>query len=99
MTPILLLLFGSLSGTLLSVLVGLLGARRTIGFGWAFILSLLLTPFFGLIITLFSDPLPYHGDRSYGCLGFVLGLLGLFCIIPFLWMLWAILMGGLFMMI
>ena len=37
-----------------SVLVGLLGRNRKIGFGLSFILSLFLSPLIGLIITLFS---------------------------------------------
>ncbi len=38
----------------LSLLVGLLGDKRKIGFGWSFVLSLFLSPIIGLIITLFS---------------------------------------------
>lgn len=38
----------------LSVLVGLLGRNRKIGFGLSFVLSLFLSPLIGLIITLFS---------------------------------------------
>lgn len=37
-----------------SLLVGKLGEKRKIGFGWAFALSLFLSPIIGLIITLFS---------------------------------------------
>lgn len=62
-----LILFGLLSGSLFSVLIGILGAGRKIGFGWAFILSLLLTPLGGLICVLISDPLP-AGERKWGCL-------------------------------
>ena len=62
-----LILFGLLSGSLFSVLIGILGASRKIGFGWAFILSLLLTPVGGLICVLISDPLP-TGERKWGCL-------------------------------
>ena len=62
-----LILFGLLSGSLFSVLIGILGAGRKIGFGWAFILSLLLTPVGGLICVLISDPLP-AGERKWGCL-------------------------------
>lgn len=71
------IIFGLLSGSLASVLVGLLGSRRRIGFGWAFLASLLLTPIIGLIITLFSDTLPYEANSRRGCLGTTLGLLGL----------------------
>ncbi len=38
----------------ISLLVGKLGSKRKIGFGWAFALSLLLSPLIGLIITLIS---------------------------------------------
>ena len=38
----------------LSVLVGLLGKKRKIGFGWSFGISLILGPIIGLIITLIS---------------------------------------------
>ena len=59
---ILTLLFGLLSGCLLAVLVGIIGSRRRIGFGLAFLLSLIFTPLVGLIITLLTDPLS-GGDR------------------------------------
>ena len=62
-----LILFGLLSGSLFSVLIGILGASRKIGFGWGFILSLLLTTVGGLICVLISDPLP-TGERKWGCL-------------------------------
>lgn len=62
-----LILFGLLSGSLFAVLVGILGATRKIGFGWAFVLSLILTPIGGLICTLISDPLP-TGERKWGCI-------------------------------
>ena len=71
------LVFGFLSGgLLLDVLVGLLGSRRNIGFGWAFILSVLLTPIVGVIITLLSEPLPVGAESKYGCLGYSFGCLG-----------------------
>ena len=38
----------------LSLLVGLIGQNRKIGFGLSFVLSLILSPIVGLIITLFS---------------------------------------------
>lgn len=38
----------------LSILIGQLGKKRKIGFGWSFALSLFLSPIIGLIITLFS---------------------------------------------
>lgn len=40
---------------ILSVLVGILGGKRKIGFALALICSLLLSPLIGLIITLISD--------------------------------------------
>lgn len=72
---ILLLLFGILTDCLLSILVGLIGRKRHIGFGWSFVISLLLTPFIGLIITLLSDQLTDYQKRNWGCLGYVLSLL------------------------
>ena len=68
-----LLLFGLISDTFVAALVGLLGARRRIGFGWAFFLSVLFTPLVGLIICLLSDKLP-DGDRNWGCLGSILAI-------------------------
>ena len=71
------LTFGLLSGhLLLDVLVGLLGSRRNIGFGWAFIISVLFTPLVGLIVALISDPLPIGAEPKYGCLGRSFGCLG-----------------------
>ena len=71
------LAFGLLSGHLLfDVLVGLLGSRRNIGFGWAFILSVLFTPLIGIIAVLLSEPLPIGAEPEYGCLGRSLGCLG-----------------------
>ena len=78
------LLFGLLSGVLLNVLVGLLGSRRTIGFSWAFVLSLLFSPLIGLIIVLISNPLPEGAERKLGCLGYALGILGAIALIAFL---------------
>lgn len=66
-TSIFVLIFGVLSGTLLSVLVGLVGSKRRIGFGWTFLLSLIFTPIVGLIVALISDPLP-PGQQRWGCL-------------------------------
>ena len=70
------LFFGVASGILLDVLVGLLGSRRNIGFGWAFILSVIFTPLIGLIAVLLSEPLPQGVEPKYGCLGFSFGCLG-----------------------
>ena len=79
--PLLTLLFGILSGTFFVVLVGIIGSRR-IGFGWAFLLSLLFTPLVGLIVVLATDPLP-GGESRWGCLGFLVALLGLICLAAF----------------
>lgn len=85
---ILTLLFGLLSGYLLAVLVGIIGSRRRIGFGLAFLLSLIFTPLVGLIITLLTDPLP-GGDQRWGCIGTFIAVLGLLCLGVFLFLLLA----------
>lgn len=64
---VLILVFGLLAGCLLNVLVGLVGSKRKIGFGWTFFWSLVFTPLVGLIIALISDPLP-QGEQKWGCL-------------------------------
>jgi len=69
-----LLIFGLLTGSFAAALVGLLGARRRIGFGWAFFLSVLFTPLVGLIVCLLSDKLP-DGQRKWGCLGSILAII------------------------
>lgn len=69
-----LLVFGLLSDSFLAALVGLLGARRRIGFGWTFFLSVLFTPFVGLIVCLLSDKLP-DDERKWGCLGSILAII------------------------
>lgn len=71
---VVLLIFGIISFSLVSVLVGLLGARRKIGFGWSFLISAVTTPLIGLIVTLLFDKLP-QGERKWGCLGTLLGIL------------------------
>ena len=68
--------FGVASGILLDVLVGLLGSRRNIGFGWAFLISVIFTPLIGLIVVLISNPLPAGAEPKYGCLGYSFGCLG-----------------------
>lgn len=68
-----LLIFGLLTGSFLAALVGLIGARRRIGFGWTFFLSVIFTPLIGLIICLLSDKLP-NGQRKWGCLGSILAI-------------------------
>lgn len=70
---ILLIIFGIFGGVLLNALVGLIGARRRLGFGWTFLLSLLLTPLGGLICALISEKLPER-QRRWGCLGVVLAM-------------------------
>lgn len=79
-------IFGLLSGSLLSVLVGIIGSHRRIGFGWAFLLSLIFTPLVGLVIALVSDPLP-GGEQRWGCIGTTVALLGILCLIVFLMLL------------
>ena len=68
------MIFGVISFSLVSVLVGLLGARRKIGFGWSFLISAVTTPLIGLIVTLLFDKLP-AGERKWGCLGTILAIL------------------------
>lgn len=74
MVGVLMVIFGVLSGSLMSVLVGMVGSRRRIGFGWAFIISLILTPLVGLIVTLISEPLP-NCERRWGCFSLLLAIL------------------------
>lgn len=85
---IFILLFGLLSGCLLSICVGMIGSSRRLGFGWAFIISLIFTPVVGLIVALISDPLP-DGEKRWGCIGTVIGILGLLCLITFLGLLFG----------
>jgi len=75
-----LVLYGLITSSLVSVLVGLLGARRRIGFGWAYLLSVLTTPLIGLIITLLFDKLP-DGERRWGCLGVILAIIAIVLLI------------------
>ena len=84
----LVILFGALSGCLLSVLVGVIGSRRLIGFGWAFLISLIFTPLVGMIVALLTDPLP-GDDRRWGCSGTLLALLWLVSLVVFLLLLLA----------
>lgn len=85
---LLIVLFGILSDSLLSVLVGLLGSSRRIGFGWSFLISLVFTPLVGVIFVLLSDPLP-GGVRRWGCLGTIVAILGFLCLAVFLFLLLA----------
>ena len=71
-----LIIFGLLSGSLLAILVGIVGSRRRIGFGWTFLISVVFTPLVGLICALISDPLPI-GEHRWGCLGSLLALLAI----------------------
>ncbi len=89
MTPFL-LIFGLFSGCFVSVLVGLLGSKRNIGFALSFLLSLLLSPIIGLLITLLSDPLPAYSQRNSGCLATTLAILGVLFTIPFIIMLFSL---------
>lgn len=86
----LLLIFGLLGGCLLSVLVGILGSRRHIGFGWAFLLSVIFTPFGGLILTLLSDPLPAGAEKRWGCIGNLLAMIGMLLLGIILFLLFAL---------
>ncbi|NLD21170.1 MAG: hypothetical protein GX664_01580 [Bacteroidales bacterium] len=72
---VLLVIFGLLTSCLIDVLIGLIGSKRKLGFGWAFFLSVLLTPIVGLICVLISDPLPEGSDKKWGCLGILLAIL------------------------
>ena len=87
----LVLIFGLLSGCFLSILVGLVGRSRRLGFGWTFILSLIFTPLIGLICALISDPLPAGEQQGWGCIGTVVGGLG--CLFLTLFLL-ALFTGG-----
>lgn len=80
----LILFAGVLTGCFLSVLVGLIGSRRNIGFTWAFIISLILTPFIGLLFTLLSKERANEKGNKYGCIGSIFGILGLIFLIMFI---------------
>ncbi len=71
-----LIIFGLISGSLLSILVGIIGSNRRIGFGWSFLISLVFTPVVGLIVALVSDPLP-AGEKRWGCIAPVLAFLAI----------------------
>lgn len=85
----LILLFGLLSGCLFSVLVGIVGSRRRIGFGLTFLISVIFTPLVGLVVALVSDPLP-GAEKRWGCIGTLLAMLGFLCLMIFL----LLLLGG-----
>lgn len=86
---LLILLFGLLSDSFLAALVGIVGSRRTIGFGWSFLISLLLTPLVGIVCVLCSDRLP-RGESRWGCLGTLMAVAGFLCLAVFL----LLLLGG-----
>ncbi len=75
-----LIIFGIITSSLVSVLVGLLGARRKIGFGWSYLISVVTTPLIGLIVTLLFDKLP-DGERKWGCLGILLAIVAIVLLI------------------
>ena len=91
---ILTLVFGLLGGCFLSVLVGIIGSRRRIGFGWAFLISVIFTPLVGLIVALLTDPLR-GGDQRWGYIGTFIAILGLLFLAVFLLLL---LTGGTFLL-
>ena len=79
-------IFGVLGGCFLSVLIGILGSKRNIGFGWAFLLSAIFTPLVGLICVLISDPLPQGAPNRWGCLGTIMAIVGLLFLVTFLFL-------------
>ena len=85
---ILIVLFGLLSDCLMSVLVGIIGSSRRIGFGLAVLVSRSFTPLVGRIFTLLTDPLPYGGQR-WGCVGTFVAILGRLFLCAFLILLLA----------
>lgn len=84
-----LLTLGLLTNSLLSMLVGIFGSRRNIGFGWTFLISLIFSPLVGLVVALLSDPLPCD-DRNWGCVGTLLGAIGSLLLISLLILLLSI---------
>lgn len=80
------IIFGVLGGCFLSVLIGILGSKRNIGFGWAFLLSAIFTPLVGLICVLISDPLPQGAPNRWGCLGTIMAIVGLLFLVIFLFL-------------
>ena len=80
------IIFGVLGGCFLSVLIGILGSKRNIGFGWAFLFSAIFTPLVGLICVLISDPLPQGALNRWGCLGTIMAIVGLLFLVIFLFL-------------
>ena len=70
---ILIIIIAALAGVLLPALVGLIGSRRRVGFGWAFVISIITTPLIGLIVTLCTPRLEGK-QRKWGCLSAFIGL-------------------------
>ena len=77
---LLVIILGLLTGTLLAAIVGLIGSHRNIGFGWAFLLSVLFSPLIGLIVTLCTQKLPDE-NRKWGCFGAIIGFIALFLVL------------------
>ena len=75
------LIFAILLGVGIDAFIGIMGSRRNIGFGWAFIISICFTPIVGLIAVLLSQQLPAGSEPKYGCLGYTFGLLGMVLIV------------------
>ena len=67
MTEFLIIIGAISTDSLLSALIGIMGSRRKIGFGWSFLISAIFTPIIGLIAVLLSNKLP-QGDRKWGCI-------------------------------
>ena len=75
---LLLLILGALFlGCFLPALIGWLGSKREIGFGWAFLISLIFTPLIGLIVVLLSNQLPRGSEPKIGCVGGCLSMVGM----------------------
>ena len=84
------LFFGLMSGCFLSVLVGIVGSKRRIGFGWAFLASLLLTPLVGLLLALENFQTPTASSKEFlRALTALFGVLGLLFLVAFLFLLLA----------
>ena len=47
-------------------MIGLLGRTRRVGFWWAFVLSIVLTPIGGFIVTVASGPKPIQPRNTRG---------------------------------
>lgn len=86
------IVLGILTWCLISVLIGLVGSRRKIGFAWTFVLSLILTPVVGLIAALTSPRLP-HGGEKWGFVHIGFMVLTALALISFLVVLFT---GGIF---